>query len=339
MSLIFTPGQIAQRAELYQQLGQLTNAGIDVLKALETCRRNPPARTYANPLKQVIDGINSGLPLTQAILATKSWLPDFDIALIQAGENTGRLDASFHQLAAYYFERARIARSMISQLFYPFGLVHFAAFVFMIVLPWARGGMNFDASLVWLIMAAGLKLCPLYILTATLVFVFQSKNSETWRSGLETVLHYVPILGRARQELALARLATALEALISAGVNIVEAWSLAANACGSPAYRRMVNGWSPLFAQAQTPAQIIRETSRFPDFFCNLYTSGEVSGKLEESLHNIARYYQEEGSRKLHTLTNLLPKVIYVIVMIVIGCNIIKFYTAYFGEIQKAGGF
>ena len=38
----------------------------------------------------------------------------------------------------------------------------------------------------------------------------------------------------------IARLAAALEALISAGVNIIEAWDLAADASGSPALRRAV---------------------------------------------------------------------------------------------------
>ena len=44
----------------------------------------------------------------------------------------------------------------------------------------------------------------------------QSKHGETWRATIEAILHPIPMLGTARHYLALARLATALEALIMA---------------------------------------------------------------------------------------------------------------------------
>jgi type II secretory pathway component PulF len=302
-------------------------------------RRNPPARSYAQPLQQMMDDIARGHTFTLALQATGGWLPDFDIALLHAGEQTGRLDASFRHLSAYYFDRARMARVLISQLLYPVGLIHFAVFIFMIVLPWAAGGMNFDAGLVWLFVKAGLLLLPLYLGTALLIYIFQSKHGEAWQAVVENILHPIPLLGSARHFLALARLAAALEALISSGVTIVEAWQLAANACGSPAIRRIVAGWRPQLALGQTPAQIVHETRRFPEMFSNLYTSGEVSGKLDESLRNLGKYYQEEGTRKLQTIASLLPKAIYLIVMLVIAYNVIKFYTGYFKQIQDAGGF
>ena len=54
-----------------------------------------------------------------------------------------------------------------------------------------------------------------------------------------------------------------LEALISAGVNIVEAWDLAATASGSPALRRVVATWKPPLTAGQTPAEIVRDLSDF----------------------------------------------------------------------------
>jgi type II secretory pathway component PulF len=64
---------------------------------------------------------------------------------------------------------------------------------------------------------------------------------------VERTLRWVPILGKARQDLALARLAAALEALLNAGVPIIGAWELAATASGSPALRRTVLTWRAPF--------------------------------------------------------------------------------------------
>ena len=98
-------------------------------------------------------------------------------------------------------------------------------------------------------------LVPLYALVALLIYAAQSHHGETWRGWVESILRPIPVLGTARHYLALSRLAGALEALLSAGVTIIEAWELAANASGSPALRRAVVGWRPLVHGGQTPAE------------------------------------------------------------------------------------
>ena len=95
------------------------------------------------------------------------------------------------------------------------------------------------------------------------------------------------VLGTARQDLALARLAAALEALLNAGVPIIGAWELAATASGSPALRRSVEGWRPRLEQGSTPAELISESGQFPSVFSSLYHTGEISGQLDQTLNRI----------------------------------------------------
>ena len=144
------------------------------------------------------------------------------------------------------------------------------------------------------------------------------------------------MLGTARLYLALARLAAALEALIAAGVKPVEAWEIAANASGSPALRRIVRAQKTQIQEGRRPSEVIRECPRFPAMFSNLYATGEISGKLDESLGSIRHYYNEEGMRKLQTLAALLPKLVYFIVMLVIAYAVINFYVGYMKQIEDA---
>ena len=44
------------------------------------------------------------------------WLPEFDVALLSVGEESGRLDTTFKLLARYYASRAKIIRDTISGL-------------------------------------------------------------------------------------------------------------------------------------------------------------------------------------------------------------------------------
>lgn len=331
MPLIVTPGQFSQRAELYHQLSQLTSAGIGVVVALEQLQRRPPAGSFRGPLRDVTLRLHHGHTLSEALRAG-NWLPEFDVALIDAGERSGRLDSCFKLLADYYTDRARIARQVIMDLAYPVALLHFAVFIF----PFSELFMSGNVA-VYVVKTFGI-LLPMYALVAALIYAGQSKHGETWRAFVEMVLHPLPMLGTARHYLALARLASALEALIAAGVTIIEAWELAADACGSPGIRRAVKTWRPGLLAGETPADAVNRCSWFPELFANLYHTGEVSGSIDDSLRKLRKYYQEEGTRKLHAVAQWLPRFIYLGIMLVIAYKIIQFWMGHFKMIGDAIG-
>jgi type IV pilus assembly protein PilC len=130
MPLDFTPGQFARRAEFYHQLGALTGAGLTIIRGLETLERNPPSRSYRQPIRRVLDQLARGATFTEALQSTGGWVPGFDIGLLHAGEQSGRLEACFRLLADYYRDRAQLARQIIGDLAYPVALFHFAIFIF-----------------------------------------------------------------------------------------------------------------------------------------------------------------------------------------------------------------
>jgi len=248
MALAFTPGQFRRRSEFYHQLAQLTSAGISVPAALEQLRRNPPTPSYRQPIAQLQEDLQQGCTFTESVKRLGSWLPAFDLALIDAGEQSGRLDSCFRLLAEYYGDRARMAGQILVDLASPAFLFHFAILVFSFV--------RFVGSWNWIgcLWQIAFILGPIYGLIAAGIYAAQSAHGEAWRAFMERCVARVPMLGTARRYLALGRLSAALEALLGAGVSIIEAWELAATASGSPALRRTVLAWRPLVDAGQTPA-------------------------------------------------------------------------------------
>ena len=330
--MIFTPVQLHRRAEFYRQLSQLTTAGIGVVHALQQIRNNPPAPSYRKHLQFILDELAKGAPVAES-LQRANWLPLFDMALIEAGERSGRMDVSFRTLADYYDDRAKTAKQVLADLMYPAFLLHFAALIFLIIIPFAAS--QFNASLLWLFVRFLLILSPLYLVTALIIFASQSKHGEKWRAFMEKIINIIPRLGAARRDLALSRLAMTLEALINAGVNIFEAWDLAGTASGSPALRKAVAGWKSEVLAGRTPAEVVRDSGLFPEMFVNFYTTGEVSGKLDESLGRLHDFYHDEGTRKLHGFAQWTPRVLYILIMLVIAYEIVQFYIHYFSQISN----
>jgi len=333
MPLIFTPGQFKRRSEFYHQLSQLTAAGITLPAALDQLWRNPPARSYRAPIMSLLRDLEGGFTFSDSVQRLGSWLPGFDQALLHAGEKSGRLDMCFRLLAEYYGDRARIAGQLIADLAYPLFLFHFAVLVFCFVAVVGTGRWLWGAGQMALV------LLPLYLLVGFGIYVTQSAHGERWRAIVERLVRPVPMLGTARRYLALGRLAASLEALLSAGVTIIEAWELAAAACGSPALKRTVLAWRPLVEAGETPAEALAASRRFPEVFAHQYATGEVSGTLDETLRRLHQYYQEEGTRKLRTFAQWTPRAIYLMVMLAIGFFIVRFYMNYFAQVRAAGGF
>lgn len=328
-----TPGQLKLRGEFYHQLGQMVSAGLPILGALATIQARPPSSSFRAPLAQLLAELQQGRSLADSLRQLGDWMPAFDVALMDAGEQSGRLDQCLQLLAGYYRLRGQLASEAISQMLYPAFLLHFGALLFPINLLSDFVWQGKTWPFVWQKLTI---LGPLYGGTALLLYACMGKHGEAWRAKIEVAGRWIPLLGKARHHLALARLAAALEALLNAGVPILNAWPLAAGASGSPALRAAVADWAARLARGDTPGQILVHQPLFPELFASLYRTGEQSGKLDETLLRLHAHYQEEGSRQLHAFTAWLPKVIYLVIVGVVVKNIFSFYSGYFGELDKA---
>jgi type II secretory pathway component PulF len=342
MSLIVTPGQLKRRAELYHQLGAMLSAGIPLLKALEMTSVNPAVRASRATILQLIQYMNGGLTFSDSMSRVQGWMPEFDIALLSVGEQSGRLDSSFKLLSEYYDTRSRIIRDTISDLMVTMATLH----VFLLVFPlgflisFAQGIMNNNYSqcipfLLEKLVAFG----SLYTFIFLLAFAGQGERGQAWRSVMEGTFAMVPVLRTAQKYLVLSRLTAAMEALVSAGVSIISGWELAAAASGSPRLQRIVAGWKSHFASGTTPSELISRTDYFPEMFANLYNTGEVSGQLDTTLDRLQAYYREEGFRTLRVFTRILNGIIYGSVAAMIGYYVITFWKDYYGNLLNGANF
>jgi type IV pilus assembly protein PilC len=179
-------------------------------------------------------------------------------------------------------------------------------------------------------------LAPIYGIALAIAFALQATRGERWRESLERVLGRVPVLGSARRSLAIARFSIALEALLSAGVNMIEAWEIAAAASGSPVLRRVVRAEVPRMVAGSPPSEIVSSRREFPTAFASLYHSGEISGTLDDAMRRSYVLFHEEGSRKLKQFVFGLAGALVGCVMLMVAYNIIKFYVGYFQQIGDA---
>ncbi|MFA6542791.1 MAG: type II secretion system F family protein [Limisphaerales bacterium] len=336
MALLITPRALAHRGEFYYQLSSMIRAGLPLIGALQTLEKSPPSYSYRKPVARMLAELKNRNTFTGALATLGDWLPVFDKALLEAGEKSGRLDECFRLLASYYEERAKLAREVIGQLIYPVGILHFALLIFPVSLL-VEAVLRDQWTPLLLNKAAAFG--TLYGLGIALVLVNSGSRAHWWRATTEQFLRFVPVLGSARRNLAIARLTSALEALFSAGVDIVDAWELAARASGSPAIAREVMKWRPqVETEQRTPGEILADGSAFPAMFTSLYRTGEISGQLDDTLKRLHEYSRVEGHRQMQMFTKAMTTGVILLIMVAIGYQVVLFWTDYFKNISNAIG-
>jgi type II secretory pathway component PulF len=351
-----TPGTLRRRGELYYQLGTSIAAGLPLIKAIEMASNNRALSSSRGLLLEIIEHLRQGHTLSDSFLYLQGqipgqpevsyqksrhrlWMPEFDIALLSVGEQTGRLDIAFKTLSEFYVTRAQIIRDTLSNL----ALSILNLNMLLLICPlgflvdFVLGLFNNEyAKCIPFLIEKAIVFGGMYGTTFLLIFLCQGTHGEKWRAIVESVFRCVPILRTALKYLAIGRMSAALEALINAGVPMDRSWDFAVRASGSPLLKRKVLALLPEMENGLTPAEMVNQIAYIPDMFRNLYHTGEISGQLDESLTRLRVYYQEEGFRLLKVFTRILAGVIYAIVAISIAFFVIGFYMHLYGGMLQS---
>jgi protein transport protein HofC len=330
MALLVTPAQLAARADFYHQIGTSVAAGLGLIKTLRILAQKPPAPHLGRRANRVADRLESGATAGEAFRSLGSWVPEFDIALIEAGEQTGRIDRSCFALSQSYASRAALGRQILMGLAYPILVFHVA----FLILPVDRlVALVRDGQMAAFLLQKILFFGPVYLVTAALIIGVQRTQTGFARSLLETITSLLPVLGRARRSLALSRLSLALDALLNAGVNAVHAWPLAAAASGSPAIQREVARWKPRIANGEPASDLLLQSSCFPPHYSNVYASAEIAGKIDDALPRLTTHYQDEGLRLMRVAVGILIGVVYGGILLIVAFQIVSFWLGFYGQI------
>src|SRR5262249_31336664 len=159
--------------------------------------RHPEVRGSRKVIEGLIQSLKSGMNFTDAMTREQGWMPEFDIALLSVGEQTGRLDKSLSMLANYYESRAQLIRDTISNMVPTLATLH----VFLLIFPltylisFVLGIFNGDNSqCIPFLMEKAVVFGSLYAVTFFLVFACQGQRGESWRGFVEFLFGLVPIL-------------------------------------------------------------------------------------------------------------------------------------------------
>lgn len=321
-----------QLALLTRELATLMQAGLELEKALEILVSLAENEAVGRIAGAVLDDVRGGSALADALSQHPDSFPRLYINMVRAGEAGATLDAVFERLAGY-LEQTVTARSEIrSAMIYPAVLVGMAVIsVFVLigfVLPrfkplFEGAGAKLPlATRIVMTVGDALEsygwLLALALLAAWLAMRV-TLRTETGRLRWDGRLLGMPMLGGILYRLDTARFARTLGTLLTNGVPMLDALSIAGETIGNSAFRRGLAGLGPAVGAGRRLSDEVDAVDGFPLLGARLLRVGEETGQLEPMLMKIADIYDQEVQQTLHRALALFTPALTIVLGLLIA--------------------
>ena len=314
-----------------RQLASLVGAGLPLERALSALSDEAPTPAQRDLVAQVRAEVNAGAPLAQALAQHPREFDNLYTAVIEAGEQSGRLGSVLLQLAKDQESAHAMRSKLLAASLYPAIVSGVALLIVLFLLayvvpqvaqvftstqrslPALTVAMLFISEVVQATWLAGLVL-----LIAGFVVLRVLLRQTAFRLAYDQAWLKLPLLGRLSLGYNAARFASTLALLVGAGVPILKALQTAAHTLSNMALREHAMQAIDLVREGAPLASALAQNKRLPGVLSMFARLGEQTGQLPQMLSHAAEHLGEEVQRRAMQLATVLEPLLIVTMGLVV---------------------
>ncbi|MAT81180.1 MAG: pilus assembly protein PilC [Phycisphaerae bacterium] len=304
-------------ATLFRQLSDLLRAGVPLLRALSLLSRTRTNPRLAEVLGSISDDIADGMRLGDAVAKHPQVFSTVQVAMIHAGERGGFLQSVLERVGRFMEHQAEMRSRVVGSMIYPALLMFVGAGVIgyaliglvpkfrdlyaKIELPLATRlllGISDFATAWWV--------PSLFVIGALFAglwwFRQHSAFGRTWAS-FEMKL---PVFGRLRRDLAVARFSRILGTLLDNGVPMLPAMEISREAAGNPLLEDAIIEATAAVKAGEPLASPLGASGLFGEDIIEMISVGETANNLPEVLVTVADTAERRVERSLGLLLRIM---------------------------------
>jgi type II secretory pathway component PulF len=338
----------AELADLVRELATALEAGLPLMQALRTVRKQAASKNLQAILDFVIERVEAGVTLHQAAKEYGAPFDDMTTGMLRAADASGRNAEIMHQLADLLERSVELRREIVGAIIYPLmiaGLIAVSVVILIVfVLPRVmKPIMNASLDLpmptvVLMNISDFLAAWWLVIIGAGVMAYVGGRNwlaSPSNRLRFDAFVLRMPVAGRLVRDIAVARFTRTLGTLVSAGIPILSALKIVRDTLGNSALTQAVDRVSDKVTTGQSLAEPLERSGHFPPLLVQIVNIGERSGRLEQMLLHAAGSFDRQVNNSLKLFTRVLPTIL-LIVMALIASFVLAAILLPIIELQKA---
>lgn len=319
--------KLKEKVTFFQLLSVMINAGVPIIRALYVLSdqsKNPYLKII---IRKMAKKMEEGVSFADVIGEYRTVFSEAEQGMIASGEASGNLNNILKDLAAQTEKSARIVSKVKGAMVYPISIVcimMIALFIMLtMVVPKLEGlftqsgqelpkstqilmGLSDFAQNSWILIIIGLGLA--------IVGVSVARKNPKVKYLMDYTLLYTPVFGKLVRQLMLSRFSRMLASLMEAGLPIVKALQINANAVGNSVYKKRIGFASQDVSQGIPLGENLTDNEfLFPPMVASMITVGEQTSNLTEVANKIADYYEDEVDTAVASLSKLMEPVILVV--------------------------
>jgi type IV pilus assembly protein PilC len=336
-----------------RQLSTLVNAGMPILRSLETLARQEKNLGFKWVLEQISEAIKAGGTFSDGLLQHPKVFDRLYINMVKAGEAGGVLGTVLDRLAKFMEKAEKIKGKVKAAMTYPLIIMCVAVLIvsalMVFVIP------KFEE-----IFAGLLKGVPLPLLTqgvigvsnfmknhifltlglvAVVFFGFKAfAKTKTGKNAVDWVQINIPAFGPLFLKAAVGRFTRTLGTLLSSGVPILQAIIITRDTSGNVHIANALNKVHDRVKEGEGVGKPLEATKIFPTMVTSMVEVGEETGALPEMLTRIADTYDEEVDNAVTSITSIIEPIMIVFMAVVVGTIVIALFLPLVKIIQQLSG-
>lgn len=316
-----------EMASFTQELATAVRAGLPIVPALRTIAKQGRSERQKEMIEGLIDRIEHGSTLADAMEAQGRPFDDMSISLVNAGEVAGRLEDVLDQASLLMEREVKLKGQVIGALVYPAillvlvlgAVVVLVTMIVPQVLKAAQGqitNMPLPTRIVQGSADFMVSWWPVILLAVAGLIVgwkWLRRNPAT-ALAIDRFALGVPVLGALLRDIAVARFTRTLGTLLSAGLPVLSSLRIVKRTFGNKALEQAMEEVCDGVSRGRTIAEPMEQTGYFPPLLVQIMSLGERTGRLDETLTRSADVFEEKTERTLGLFTQILP-VLVILVM------------------------
>lgn len=333
-----------------RQFTTMLKAGLPLTRILEILSYQSPTKKLRELSKEIKRNVESGIPLSTSMLNYPTIFSNLYVSMVRAGEVGGTLDRSLERITEFLENDYRLRQKIKSAMSYPLFVLIFAFslgfFMLTIFVPRFAGffaDLNVPLPALTQFTLNISKFLRLYwwvlLIVVIVIYAFYNiyKSTPSGRERLDRSKLKMPVLGKLNHLTIMARFTGTLSSLLAAGVPLLQALDTVASTVDNVIIEREIAKIEDRVRRGETLSKPMEDSHLFTPMVVQMTAVGEETGELEDMLHKVSQFYEEEVDRAVGQLTSLIEPLLIIVVGGIIGFIVISLYLPIFymvGQIQ-----
>jgi type IV pilus assembly protein PilC len=330
-------------------LDQLARAGVPIIESLTDLRDSLENPRFREVLADLIESVEGGKTLSQALAGHPQVFDGVFVSLIQAGEETGNLPQVLHNLTESLKWQDELAAQTKKLVMYPAFLAVVVVLVTLFMMLYLVPKMvaflknmgqelplhtqvliatsNFFVNYWYLVLAL-----PVVLVSAIVVAVRSNPNA---RLRFDAAQLSLPWIGEIFKKIILSRFAGVFAMMYASGISVLDSIRTTQGIVGNTVIRQGLLRVEEMISDGQNITVAFQNVGLFPPLVIRMLRVGENTGSLDTALTNVSYFYNRDVRESIARVQSMIEPAMTIIVGFILGWVMLAVLGPIYDTISK----